>query len=327
MIRFYFGSMRGKSHIKNNIEGQDYSKTIVINDSLVIAATADGVGQSKYALKGSKNAVESALMYVEKTLKKAKSYKISEDVILQVLKNAYATAYNRILDIAKKENNPLYEYDTTLDIVAYFKSKVIYGHSGDGGIIGLKIDGSYDLITKPQNGKDGISVIPLRFNNFWEFGICKEKYASVILSTDGVYNALTYTRYNDPNRYIFVKLAEALCNISPMEFNKDELENHGYNMLAFLFNDSIITDDITVSVMYNDDLKPLRQDESYYKTPDWKEINREKREAVFGARPIKDELDNKVNSHISVTNITNINQSAPMSFKFNGKTVKMKRFR
>lgn len=330
MIRHYYGSMRGKSHIKNNIVGQDYSKTVVINDYLTIAAVADGVGQARLAEIGSKVAVNTAIDYCEKILKKAKSYKLSEDVILAVLKNAYATAYNKIIDVANKENNPLYDYDTTLDMVAYYKSKVIYGHSGDGGIIGLKMDGYYELITKPQNGKDGISVIPLRFNQFWEFGIKKDVYASVILATDGVYNSITYTKYNDPNRYVFVSLAEALANLSKMEFNTKELENHGYKMLAFLFNDSIITDDITVSVIYNDELMPSKANDDYYIVPDWKGINREKREAIFGKRVSKQDSNDSninINNHINVLEINNINKTAPMKFKFNGKTVKMKRFR
>lgn len=327
MIRNYFGSMRGKSHIKNNIVGQDYSLTVVINDQLTIAAIADGVGQARLAEVGSEAAVKTAIDYCQKVLKKVKIYKLSSDVILSVIKNAFATAYNRIIDISLKEGNPLYDYDTTLDMVAYFNSKVIYGHSGDGGIIGLKLDGTYDLITKPQNGKDGISVIPLRFNNFWEFGIAKYNYASVMLLTDGVYNAVTYTKYNDPNRYVFVSLAEALANLAPMEFNSKELENHGYKMLAFLFNDSIITDDITVSVIYDENIKPNRALEEYYAVPNWKEINREKREAIFGKKVIKEESDNIVQKPIMVNSMADITLTSPMKFKFNGRTVKMKRFR
>lgn len=330
MIRNYFGSLQGKSHIKHNIVGQDYSKTVVINEKLTIAAIADGVGQARLAERGSKAAVETAIEYCESTLKKAKLYKLNSEVILKVLKNAYATAYNKIIDIATEEDNPLYDYDTTLDIVAYFNSKVIYGHSGDGGIIGLKLNGTYELITKPQNGKDGISVIPLRFNQFWEFGIAKGNFASVLLCTDGVYNAVTYTKYNDPNRYVFVKLAEALANLSEMEFNDSELENHRNKMLAFLFNDSIITDDLTISVVFDDSIKPEKAPDEYYVVPDWKEINREKREAIFGKKTVSTNSDDalKNNDYMKVVSIKiNDATTQPMKFKFSGKTVRMKRYR
>ncbi|MCL2165190.1 MAG: protein phosphatase 2C domain-containing protein, partial [Oscillospiraceae bacterium] len=102
----------------------------------------------------------------------------------------YALA--EIIKESQENNQRLDSYDTTLSLVIYNGAKICYGHSGDGGIIGLTEYGSYVSITKPQNDPaDGISVIPLRAGpSAWEFGFFDEELVSVLLVTDGVLSAL-----------------------------------------------------------------------------------------------------------------------------------------
>ncbi len=317
MIKNYFGSRRGKSHIKNAIVCQDYSKTVVISNELTVAVIADGVGQAKLAERGSKAAVEAVCDYCMSVLKNTK---LNDSKILDTLKDAYASAYNAIIDLSTSENNPMYDYDTTLDTVAFFNGKVIYGHSGDGGIIALRNNGLYELITKPQNGSDGISVIPLRFNKAWEFGICSGKYASVLLATDGVYNTIVYTKYKDPNRYIFTRLLEPMMNLSQTNLDNKALEAQREKMLDFLFNDSIISDDITVSVVYDEKAKVESQPDDYYAVPNWSEINREKREAIFGkSSPAPTTIQAHEPKRIR------FGRKKPNDFKLSGKMLKRKR--
>ena len=86
-----------------------------------------------------------------------------------------------------QQGGSIADYDTTLSSVLYDGTKVVFGHAGDGGIIVRKKDGTITPITERQKGADGTSVRPLRAgNSSWDFGICSDEAASVLLVTDGM---------------------------------------------------------------------------------------------------------------------------------------------
>jgi hypothetical protein len=84
------------------------------------------------------------------------------------------------------------DYDTTLDLAIYDSNTrtLHYGHSGDGGILGLNDQGEYVAITQPQ--KNGDYVIPLRAGSAtWVIETCQEhSLASVLLITDGIWEQI-----------------------------------------------------------------------------------------------------------------------------------------
>lgn len=183
MVYSYGFSYTGKSHIARNIECQDAHRIEELRNGWWVAAVADGVGSATNSAKGSKIAVNTVVEFCKLFL----PYDYNEDGILAMLKTAYYHAFKMIIKESVKTDEPIESFDTTLHTVIYDGKRIYYGHSGDGGIIGLNIFGEFVSVTKPQKDTDGIAVIPLRAGSqTWEFGTYSEDLASVLLVTDGM---------------------------------------------------------------------------------------------------------------------------------------------
>lgn len=292
MIRNYYSSQVGKSHIKHNVVCQDYSGTIFVNN-LCISCIADGVGSAIHSDVASKMAVEGVLDYLNRWYS---NNDIDEREILLRIKEAFNASLNKIKLFIQEDEKDEFEYDTTLDCVVYYKNHIYYGHSGDGGIISLDYEGKYHLITKPQKGEDGISVIPFRLSDYWEFGKVNDPMCSVLLATDGVYEQLAIGVYKCFSIGIYVRLAEILMNLNDKGFNDEALNMYKVKVFEFLSGNSSITDDITVSVIYDDEAIPAKMPEEYYALPDWNAIIEEKNNLLYGEsiiEPVEDEDSKK----------------------------------
>ena len=104
-----------------------------------------------------------------------------------ILRDGYEYAFRQVEKFVTQQGGSIADYDTTLSSVLYDGTKVVFGHAGDGGIIVRKKDGTITPITERQKGADGTSVRPLRAgNSSWDFGICSDETASVLLVTDGM---------------------------------------------------------------------------------------------------------------------------------------------
>ena len=182
---------------------QDANKVVKLENGWVIAAVADGVGSAKNADIGSRIAVEAIVSFCEQYMPSV----FETDSLCSLLMTGYHHALKLIEAEAAKSQERIESYDTTLDVVIYDGFRIVYGHSGDGGIIGLTEFGEYVPITSPQKGEDLRSVIPLRFGKrFWEFGAYEENLSSVFLVTDGMWEILK------PNLLNFDGAREILCN-------------------------------------------------------------------------------------------------------------------
>lgn len=214
MIFSYNFSLQGKSHIKRNIPCQDSSGIRETPGGWHIAAVADGVGSAKNSQEGSRIAVDSVLDFCEKYM----PWDNSIISIKSMLRTAYNHAFNQIIRKAEKSGEPVESYDTTLSIALYKGKRIIYGHSGDGAIIGLNSFGDYVQITQPQKGPDGISVIPLRFGyQQWKIDSYDEDLVAVLLMTDGMLETLCpYLLKNNPacNDGVYVPLASFFADPS-----------------------------------------------------------------------------------------------------------------
>ncbi|MCL2488945.1 MAG: protein phosphatase 2C domain-containing protein, partial [Oscillospiraceae bacterium] len=198
MLYTYAHSITGTSHIAGGTVCQDFSGLKKLPGGRVIAAVADGVGSAARADTGAKIAVETVLAVCEQLLPDSSD-------IPAVMRAAYHKALQNIVGQAEADDRPLPDYDTTLTAVIYDGVHLYYGHSGDGGIIGLDLCGNYTAITAPQQDTDGISVMPLRAGaSCWVFGGWERQLSAVLLVTDGVLNALMpYLLKNSaPNLYI-----------------------------------------------------------------------------------------------------------------------------
>ena len=182
MISYSF-SIQGKSHIDHGTVCQDYSKVIKLSGGWMLGMVADGVGSALLSDVGSKMAVELLGDFCTKKI----SAKMTNQELESLLCQGYKYAMNGITQYAEKEEQPLEHFDTTLSAALYNGEKVIYGHSGDGGILVRLNSGKTIPVTERQKGSDGSSVIPLRAGEtFWTFGTCNEKTAAVLLATDGM---------------------------------------------------------------------------------------------------------------------------------------------
>lgn len=270
MIKGYCESKIGKSHLLKNQLLQDYSKSIIINDNLAITAIADGVGSSKKSDIAAKIAVESVIDYLSKKALESNNY-------VDIIRESFFLARANILKNALDLDLPEECFDTTLDAVIFTSNEIYFGHCGDGGIIGLTLDGLYEPITARIKGTDGISVIPLRFGEkYWDFGKAFSKYSSVMLATDGVYDQIVINSIG-----IYVKFAELLMNLADQKYTDDELINHKNQAFEFLYASTSVTDDLTISVLYDYDKIPLRQSDDYYKIPDWKKLEKNQRDNLY----------------------------------------------
>lgn len=187
MIFNYGFSLVGKSHIANGTCCQDAHKILKMDNGWYIAAVADGVGSAKNSQDGSKIAVETVTAFCKECM----PWDYSVIGIKSMMRTAYNYAFKKILDKAEETGEPIESYDTTLSMVIYDGKRIIYGHSGDGAIIGLTTFGDFIEITTPQKGDDGVCVIPLRagYTN-WVIDTYKEDLAAVLLMTDGMLDVL-----------------------------------------------------------------------------------------------------------------------------------------
>lgn len=183
MIFEYGFSTVGKSHIKKGTCCQDSHCIRKLENGWMIAAVADGVGSAKNSHIGSKIAAKTVVEFCEECM----PWDYNLISIKSMMRTAYNYAYKLILKESKRSGEPIESYDTTLSMVIYDGQRIIYGHSGDGAIIGLNTFGDYVVITRPQKGVDGVSVIPLRSGyTQWVIDSYDEDLAAVILVTDGM---------------------------------------------------------------------------------------------------------------------------------------------
>lgn len=183
MIFNYGFSIVGKSHIEKGTCCQDSHKIKKMENGWYVAAIADGVGSAKNSHIGSKIAADTVVDFCSEYM----PWDYSVIGIKSMLRTAYNYAFKQILREAEKSGEPIESYDTTLSVVIYDGHRIIYGHSGDGAIIGLTIYGDYIQITKPQKGDDMVSVLPLRAGyTVWSIDTYEEELAAVMLITDGM---------------------------------------------------------------------------------------------------------------------------------------------
>ena len=273
-ICFYGTSIVGSSHIKNGTVCQDSHRISVLKNGWIVAAIADGVGSAIHSEIASKMAVDVAVSFFEERIDNAT---LLSDA-LELLPQAYANAENRIERFSEELGHSITEYDTTLSVVVYDGDNIVYGHSGDGGIVALTIEGLYVPITKPQKADDGICVIPLRAGaNHWEFGIEHGKFVSVLLATDGVYDTFFPYLLKGQKNEVYVPLIRYFMDNNWLNISDDNFNDVKKSRLDFLDSDVYqpVTDDKTIVVLLNSTTKAEFQSEDYYKEPDWEALQLE----------------------------------------------------
>jgi serine/threonine protein phosphatase PrpC len=263
--------MEGTYHIKNDIVCQDSHSIIKVNDNIVVAAVADGLGSADYSDVASRLAADISTEYCKENL----NLQGTVDEILAIIKTSYTNALRAIEERAKSENHDLEHYDTTLSLALLIDNTLYYGHSGDSGIVALTVDGTYEKVTEQQRDEDN-RVFPLFFKDRWEFGLFEHKVCSVFLATDGMLEPLfPFLIKNEPVS-IYVSLARYFMDNRALNIDNNGEDSVKTRIEEFIKNipDEQINDDKTVVVLINTSKESTIQPEEYYKEPDWVVLKR-----------------------------------------------------
>ena len=270
MIYTYSVSQIGSYHIKHGTVCQDSVKTKKINDSVAVAIVADGLGSADLSDIGSRLAVEHAMKSIESDL----NISLTDFNILESLRKAFASAYNAIEMEAESNNNQIELYDTTLTMAVLINNTLFYGHSGDGGIIALTTNGTYEQVTNQQRDKEG-RVFPLFFTDKWEFCEYEQKVCAVLLATDGMLEPFFPIYIKDKDVKIHVSLATFFMDNKSLCIDEYGEEETAKRIGDYISKISSVSDDKTIAVLINTKIQPHEQPDEYYKEPDWKALKAE----------------------------------------------------
>jgi len=271
MLIAYGMSIVGTSHVGKNVPCQDSHRYEVLANGWMAVAIADGVGSAKHSEIASKMACDTFIETCKDCI--TKDTQVTE--IKCIIEKAYRAADQNIKDHVYKIDDMITDYDTTLSVVIYDGKHLVYGHSGDGGIVVLTTSGDYIKVTQPQKAEDGICVVPLRAGEkYWEFGECEAEVTSVLLATDGVYdNFMPYLLRGQPVE-LYIPLIRWFMDNNVIGITAETRELVEESRKNFLCGESCkaITDDKTVVVAFNADIMPALKDDSYYAEPDWAKL-------------------------------------------------------
>ena len=144
--KYATASVRGRSHVKQNLPCQDRVRAI-LEDDIAVCALSDGAGSYTYPEIGA----EIATNILCNTMKSDFDvlYDQDEEQIKISLLNAlrhhlFCTSYVMNTDIR--------EFASTLLFAAIREDSYIAGHIGDG-VIGALRDGNIEVLSHPENGE------------------------------------------------------------------------------------------------------------------------------------------------------------------------------
>jgi tetratricopeptide (TPR) repeat protein len=275
MIFTYGMSIEGPYHTKNGIVCQDSNRIRISKDrDYCIAAIADGVGSALHSDVASKIAADQSVDYCFDKISPA----MPDIDIQRIIKESFTIAKNAIEKEANYDN--LDQYDTTLSLAVYLNDTLHYGHSGDGGIVALTLDGLYKKVTEQKRFEDKY-VYPLSSSEQWVFGTYEEKVASVLLATDGVYEALFPVLIRNQPINIYVALVRYFMDNELLQINDEKDEQATQEKIFnFLADGKAIEDDKTIVCLVNTSLKTEPQPDSYYAIPNWDDLEKQHKEEL-----------------------------------------------
>lgn len=273
MIYSYGITLKGSQHEKEGSVCQDSHIIRKYGDSCCIAAVADGLGSEKYTDIASKIAVTESVNYCYEHI----NINITGAEIERIIRESFNKALNAINVRSEEDNHDLDQYDTTLSLAILIQDRLYFGHSGDGGIIILDKSGKYSNITSQQRDVFG-NVFPLcSGTEKWITGAVSSDVASVLLATDGIYDALFPVIIKDKEIKIHVKFVRFLMDMRSIHIDEDgELET-GKRIENYISKipESSILDDKTIVVMINGNVVTDLQPPEYYEEPDWVRLKEE----------------------------------------------------
>jgi hypothetical protein len=210
-------SVQGTSHIKIPLPCQDAHAYKAINDSILVAAVADGLGSAVYAQAGAQLAAVRAVTYGEQAL--AAAVPGDEAAWLQLARGCFLAACDRLEEEAEMNQAALRDYSTTLILAILTPDWLVTGHIGDGAVVASLEDGGLVLVSLPQNEEYANVTYPLTMPNMMdiaEFKACSIKVKALALMSDGMQHVSIHTADNSPHPPFFEPLFRQLPGVKDM---------------------------------------------------------------------------------------------------------------
>ncbi len=272
LLKSFGFSLTGRSHIEKGQRLQDAFLVCVLPNGFLLGAVADGVGSAAESDVGAYLAVNSLADYLLLNMPD------EPNALLEAIKNGYISAMERIENHAHENSIALKEYDTTLTAAIFDGTNVYYGHSGDGGIISIRTDGHYELITRAQKGDAYNEVYPLASGEkYWTFGVTSD-CAGLLLMTDGVLDVALPPLLNNQPEPLYTHFIHKFLNHNVFGMEQPEIDEHQQICEDYLSSPACaaITDDITVVALWNNANPPAQQPDGYIAEPDWDGLRKER---------------------------------------------------
>ena len=276
MIYAYGVTQQGAYHVKKGLVCQDAHSIIRCGEDRVVAAVADGLGSEEHSDIASRLAADIATRYCAEHITRLSS----DEEILDVIRQSFLLAQNRIEETAEENGDTTDQYDTTLSLAVLYGDALYYGHAGDSGIVALTTEGLYRKVTEQQRDAEG-RVYPLYFGEEkWVIGKFADPVASVFLATDGMYEILFPIYIRNEKVSIYVALARYFMDPEVLGIREGGDEAAEKKIEAFMssISPAQLSDDKTVVVIGNTDTVYARQSEEYYAEPDWPALQRKYQE-------------------------------------------------
>lgn len=253
-------SQQGRSHIEKDIPCQDRCAFRFVGDSLLIAAVADGVGSCALSDYGASTAVSACLDFLEAELLRAMQepgFVLSGGTMGVILRKTMRHAHDQVKRRAEDMEQLPYSFQSTLTCCVYDGLTLFYAHVGDDGIVVVKKDGQFGMITTRHKGDEASSVYPLQARQ-WEpdktfsntvYGMC-ENVVSFLMVTDGVLDSFVLSEVEQCR--VFYPFMRAFVS-SKLEnaAQTTELCQNFYERMASEHYRRNVTDDITVICVVN----------------------------------------------------------------------------
>lgn len=272
-IRTYGGSKRGRSHEATGKPCQDSSHCGLLPDHphIALLIVADGVGSAEHSDEGSRIAVDAVRSYLE-----GKEPPFTPETV----REAYHHAWDAIDRHTEEGTGWPSDYDTTLSTAVFDagSGRVVFGHSGDGAILAIGLNGVVESLTVPQKGAEANSVKPLRDHFAWEFGESEGPYVSVMAMTDGVLDLLMPGILKLSDNPIYVRLVSWLADFKFFEKKDVPIEESFAKRMSYIQSDihkGMTNDDLTFIAAMNIRVSSEYRGDDYYREPDWKALNEE----------------------------------------------------
>lgn len=184
MIKVFGASVIGKAHIKSDLPCQDSHAFDILPNIGIIAAVSDGMGSARYAHIGS----DIASMYFVKTLKERYYEEMSDDAVIDLIKQTYLRTQERLALEADIMGCHIKDLNATLLVFLSLHSRQFYGQVGDCCLIG-KTETGYKVIASQQRGEYANATFSVCNPDSIENGFFARIdgfYQDVALMSDGV---------------------------------------------------------------------------------------------------------------------------------------------